>query len=337
MAPAPSPSPWHAASTSSASTVAVAVATAAAAAAVVCLRPSDSSVRAAAAAASVSALAAACALSLAGCWSARAPPVVSKAALMEERDAALRTEPEALLREQISRNLHFMGEEAQAGLGRSLVVIVGLGAVGSHAAALLGRSGLGCLRLIDPAKVDTASLPKHAVATPADVGKGRAAASRDALSRTVPALAVQLIEARLTARNAPGLLAHADMVLLCVGDPHTLAAGLAHCNTVGVRALAVLSGAAASGQASTAHQCLVRVPAIGLLSYSPHSVRFHKNYTTPAHRYESTLGLPTELLRSQPGRLISLGFTGRGRVWGNLRHPPRVSESDGFGTQSCGG
>lgn len=47
------------------------------------------------------------------------------------------------------RNVQFFGEEGQLKVHKAFVVVVGLGGVGSHAAAMLLRSGVGKLRLID--------------------------------------------------------------------------------------------------------------------------------------------------------------------------------------------
>ena len=51
-------------------------------------------------------------------------------------DAAERAE---VLAEQLSRNAHFVGPESHAKLRNAFVVVVGVGAVGSHAAALRAR------------------------------------------------------------------------------------------------------------------------------------------------------------------------------------------------------
>ena len=48
--------------------------------------------------------------------------------------------------------------------------MVGLGGVGSHAAHMLARSGIGYLRFIDFDQVTLSSLNQHACATLEDVG-----------------------------------------------------------------------------------------------------------------------------------------------------------------------
>lgn len=47
------------------------------------------------------------------------------------------------------RNMQFFGLEAQQKITASYVVVIGLGGVGSHAASMLLRSGVGRLLLVD--------------------------------------------------------------------------------------------------------------------------------------------------------------------------------------------
>lgn len=49
----------------------------------------------------------------------------------------------------IFRNIQFFGMESQRKVSESFVVVIGLGGVGSHAASMLLRSGIGRLRLVD--------------------------------------------------------------------------------------------------------------------------------------------------------------------------------------------
>lgn len=48
-----------------------------------------------------------------------------------------------------SRNIQFFGLESQKIVTSSYVVVIGLGGVGSHAASMLMRSGVGRLLLVD--------------------------------------------------------------------------------------------------------------------------------------------------------------------------------------------
>jgi tRNA A37 threonylcarbamoyladenosine dehydratase len=47
------------------------------------------------------------------------------------------------------RNIQFFGIESQKKVTESFVVVIGLGGVGSHAASMLLRSGVGRLLLVD--------------------------------------------------------------------------------------------------------------------------------------------------------------------------------------------
>jgi tRNA A37 threonylcarbamoyladenosine dehydratase len=49
----------------------------------------------------------------------------------------------------VFRNIQFFGIESQKKVTESFVVVIGLGGVGSHAASMLLRSGVGRLLLVD--------------------------------------------------------------------------------------------------------------------------------------------------------------------------------------------
>lgn len=65
---------------------------------------------------------------------------------------------EHLIRESLARNYVYFGEEGMEKIRGSFVVIVGLGGVGSAAATMLVRSGVGRVRLIDFDQVSLSSL-----------------------------------------------------------------------------------------------------------------------------------------------------------------------------------
>jgi hypothetical protein len=117
----------------------------------------------------------------------------------DEGEADLEAERADLLTEQLSRNEAFLGAEAQTALAGMCVAVVGLGATGSHAAQLLARTGVGRLRLIDPAVVRPHSLRTSALAVAADLGRPKAAVVRDALLRTVPQEALDEVSAARSA------------------------------------------------------------------------------------------------------------------------------------------
>ena len=75
-----------------------------------------------------------------------------------------------------ARTVDLLGAEGFERLRRSLVVVVGLGGVGSHAAVALGRAGVGRLRLVDFDTVSWTSLNRSAFAGSDDVGQPKAIA-----------------------------------------------------------------------------------------------------------------------------------------------------------------
>ena len=113
----------------------------------------------------------------------------------DEGEADLEAERAELLTEQLSRNEAFLGVEAQAALADMCVTVVGLGATGSHAAQLLARTGVGRLRLIDPAVVRPHSLRTSALAVAADLGRPKAEVKR--LEGEVTRLEKELEKVRL--------------------------------------------------------------------------------------------------------------------------------------------
>ncbi|KAG7384257.1 hypothetical protein PHYPSEUDO_002860 [Phytophthora pseudosyringae] len=127
-----------------------------------------------------------------------------------------------LLEEQMSRISAFFGREGFAKVEDAFVVVVGLGGVGSHAAHMLARSGVGRLRLVDFDNVTLSSLNRHAVATRADVGRSKVAAMRRHLHEIVPDCAVEDAAVMFTADSAEELLeGDPTYVLDCIDDVKT--------------------------------------------------------------------------------------------------------------------
>lgn len=112
-----------------------------------------------------------------------------------------------LLTEQLSRIRTFFGDDGLAAIQDAFVVVVGLGGVGSHAAHMLARSGVGKLRLIDFDNVTLSSLNRHAVATRADVGTPKVAAMKRHLKQIVPDCEIEDIPVMFEADCADELLA----------------------------------------------------------------------------------------------------------------------------------
>ena len=103
-----------------------------------------------------------------------------------QQRVALDVDGDEVVREQLTRNIQLFGIEATRTLAGATVIVVGVGGVGSHAAAMLCRSGVGKLVIVDFDQVTLSSLNRHAVATRADVGKPKTAVLRAHLARIFP-------------------------------------------------------------------------------------------------------------------------------------------------------
>ncbi|KAF9534548.1 hypothetical protein BGW38_010453, partial [Lunasporangiospora selenospora] len=93
---------------------------------------------------------------------------------------------EDMIREQLSRNIAFLGEEGVEKLRNSFVIIVGAGGVGSWAASMLIRSGVGRIRIIDFDQVSLSSLNRHATAVQGDVGTPKVLSMKKAFQAIAP-------------------------------------------------------------------------------------------------------------------------------------------------------
>ncbi len=108
--------------------------------------------------------------------------------------------------------------------------VVGLGGVGSHAAHMLCRSGVGKLRLIDFDQVTLSSLNRHAVATMEDVGIPKAQAMKNRLISIVPWCNIEDYTEMFVMSEADRLLSgKPDLVLDCIDDVNTKAELIAYC------------------------------------------------------------------------------------------------------------
>jgi molybdopterin-synthase adenylyltransferase len=82
-----------------------------------------------------------------------------------------------------SRQIALWGSEKQQVLARSTLLVAGLGGVGSEVAEILVRCGIGRLLLIDNKTIDPPDLSRQTLYTLDDVGKPKALAAVERLSR----------------------------------------------------------------------------------------------------------------------------------------------------------
>ena len=105
-----------------------------------------------------------------------------------------------------------IGMNGQRKLLKSSVAIVGVGGLGSVAAELLCRAGVGKLILIDPDSVHESNLPRQFLYDSKDIGKRKVNAARSRLLAIWPDASVDAHAVFLDAKNI-SLLAGADVIL----------------------------------------------------------------------------------------------------------------------------
>lgn len=112
-----------------------------------------------------------------------------------------------------------IGEEGISALEKSLIVIVGVGGVGSNAANALARAGAKNLRFIDFDQVTFSSLNRHALAIIKDVGQSKVEVLRKRILKYSPHAHIETFNEMLSEENVAELL-HGDVmyVLDCIDD-----------------------------------------------------------------------------------------------------------------------
>ncbi|RYQ99585.1 hypothetical protein Ahy_B07g087526 [Arachis hypogaea] len=147
---------------------------------------------------------------------------------------------EDLLKDEI-----FFGFESQQKVSASYVVVIGLGGVGSHAASMLLRSGVGKLLLVDFDQVSLSSLNRHAVATRADVGIPKAQCLKEHFSSIFPECQVDAKVLLYDSSTEEEILSgHPDFVLDCIDNIDTKVALLAACVRRGLKVLSATGAGA---------------------------------------------------------------------------------------------
>jgi molybdopterin/thiamine biosynthesis adenylyltransferase len=107
------------------------------------------------------------------------------------------------------------GRERQEGLGSKTATVIGCGALGSHIAAHLVRSGVGRLILADRDFVEWHNLPRQALYDEADAEKGvpKAIAAANRLRQINSKVEIQEHVVDVNADTIEGLISGADVVL----------------------------------------------------------------------------------------------------------------------------
>jgi len=103
--------------------------------------------------------------------------------------------------------------QGQARLGAATVLIVGAGGLGCAVLPYLAAAGVGRLVVVDHDRVEESNLHRQPLYRMSDLGELKPAAARRALIAMNPGVHVEALTERLTAANAPSLVAAADVVV----------------------------------------------------------------------------------------------------------------------------
>lgn len=106
------------------------------------------------------------------------------------------------------------GAELQEKLAAASVAVCGLGGLGSNAAIHLARAGVGRLHLMDFDKVDISNLNRQQY-FPDQLGRYKAEALAETLSRIAPYCEISSQTVKLTEENIPLLLADFPFICEC--------------------------------------------------------------------------------------------------------------------------
>ena len=106
-----------------------------------------------------------------------------------------------------------IGAEGQDKLERSRVLVLGIGALGSLAADLLARAGVGHLRLVDRDVVELTNLQRQVLYAEPDVDRPKAEAAALRLAAVNSSIHVEPVAKDFNARTLGDLLAGVDLVI----------------------------------------------------------------------------------------------------------------------------
>ena len=158
---------------------------------------------------------------------------------------------EELIREQLSRNYAFLGDDSMSKIRDSFVIVIGMGGVGSWATTMLVRSGVSRVRLIDFDQVTLSSLNRHATAQLKDVGRSKVDSVKHYLAAVAPWCAIEALN-ELWNEGVDGdrlLSGQPDYVIDAIDHIPTKVALLKRCKQLNLKVLSC-AGAGAKQDAS---------------------------------------------------------------------------------------
>lgn len=111
-----------------------------------------------------------------------------------------------------------VGEEGQARLLESRVLVVGLGGLGSPAALYLAAAGVGTIGLADFDKVEVHNLQRQIIHGEGDVGRPKVDSAAERLRALDPAVRLEVHREGVTTANAVSLFSGYDVIVDCTDN-----------------------------------------------------------------------------------------------------------------------
>jgi tRNA A37 threonylcarbamoyladenosine dehydratase len=199
---------------------------------------------------------------------------------------------EELIAEQLARNIAFLGQEGVEAIRKSYIVIVGAGGVGSWAATMLVRSGVGRIKIIDFDQVTLSSLNRHATATLADVGTPKVNSIAKYLRQVAPWAQIEPIIALWTQERGD-LLENATYVLDCIDNIDTKVDLLEYCYIKGIPVISSM------GAGCKADPTRVRIADLSMSIEDPLSRATRRRLRLKG----ITTGIPVVFSSEKPGKV----------------------------------
>lgn len=106
-----------------------------------------------------------------------------------------------------------IGEKGQKRLGKSQVLIIGTGGLGSPAAYYLAAAGIGTLGLADADVVEPSNLQRQLLHFTPDIGRSKTESASEKLKALNPDVQIKTYPFRLTSRNARSIICDFDFVI----------------------------------------------------------------------------------------------------------------------------
>jgi len=105
-----------------------------------------------------------------------------------------------------------VGEQGQARLLASRVLVVGAGGLGSPLLQYLAAAGVGTLGIIDDDHVELSNLQRQTIHTTRNVGRPKVVSAAEFIAGINPDVKVEIHESRVTVANAADLVARYDII-----------------------------------------------------------------------------------------------------------------------------